>query len=387
MDKLEVLIKELYNSIRDDDFARITLSKPTDKASEVKKIIIRMVLIKDKRHFSFVYRHPTKDITKNHTVSEGGDLIVGLIQSEFEITNFFTTEKHFAAERLPNGKFNLKVQAQKTDIKATRTHDKQKKSLLTKTDYLISLEILNKKEQIQKGKGDKYKQINKYVEIVDGILRKNKTLCKLDPMHVVDMGSGKGYLTFALYDYLKNHSKQNIMVRGIEMRSDLVDVCYGIAYDVGFKHLSFEEGTIQKAKVKNADVLIALHACDTATDDAIAKGIEADAKLIICSPCCHKQVRKDLHDGIPAVQSINQYGILMERQAEIVTDTIRALILQKHGYKTSVFEFISTEHTGKNLMITAIKHDDQVDMDGIQIKIDELKETFGVKKHYLEEAF
>ncbi len=384
MDKLEVLIKELYNSIRDDNFARITLSKPSDKTSEVKKIIIRMVLIKGKRHFSFVHRHATKDITKNHTISEGGDLIVGLIQSEYEITNFFTTEKHFAAERLADGKFKLKVQVQKTPVKATRTHDKEKKSLLTKTDYLISLGILNKKEQIQKDKGDKYKQINKYVEIVDGILRKNKSLGKLDPMHVVDMGSGKGYLTFALYDYLKNHLQQKVTVRGIEMRSDLVDICNGIAKDVAFEDLSFEQGTIQEAVVKNANVLIALHACDTATDDAIAKGIEANAQLIICSPCCHKQVRKDLQKGIPAVQSIHQYGILMERQAEIVTDTIRALILQKHGYKTNIFEFISTEHTGKNLMITAIKHDEKVDLDKIQAEIDALKKMFGAEKHYLE---
>jgi len=386
MDQLEVLIKELYNSIRDDNFARITLSKPSDKASEVKKIIIRMVLIKDKRHFSFVYRHPTKDITKNHTVSEGSDLIVGLIQSEFEIINFFTTEKHIAAERLADGNFKLKVQTQKTTIKATRTHDKQKKSLLTKTDYLISLGILNKKEQIQKDKGDKYKQINKYVEIVDGILRKNKTLSKLDPMHVVDMGSGKGYLTFALYDYLQNHAKQNVVVRGIEMRSDLIDICNNIAKEVSFKNLSFEEGTIQKAKIKSTDVLIALHACDTATDDAIAKGIEANAKVIICSPCCHKQVRKDTEGGLPAVQSIYQYGILMERQAEIVTDTIRALILQKHGYKTNVFEFISTEHTGKNLIITAIKHNEKVDTKVIQSQIDELKKSFGLEKHYLEDV-
>jgi len=386
MDKLEVLIKELYSSIKDDSFARLTLSKPIDKTSGVKKIIIRMAMIKEKRNFSFVYRHPTKDITKNHSITDGADLIVRLIQTEYEIANFFTTEKHFSIEKLDNGKFKLKVQKHKTPIKATRSHDKVKTSLLTKTDYLISLGILNKKEHIQKDKGDKYKQINKYVEIVDGILRKNKNLSQLDPMHIVDMGSGKGYLTFALYDYLKNHSEQNVRVRGIEMRSDLVDICNGISNDVGFEHLSFEQGTIQKAKVNDADILIALHACDTATDDAIARGIEAKAKLIICSPCCHKQVRKDLQNEDSAIQSIYQHGILMERQAEIVTDTIRALVLQMHGYKTSVFEFISTEHTGKNLMITAIKHNEDVDVDDLQSKIDALKKVFGVRKHYLEEA-
>ncbi len=386
MDQLEVLIKELYTCVREDSFARLTLSKPSDKTAEVKKVIIRMTIIKDKRHFSFVYRHSTKDITKNYGVSEGSDLIVQLIQSDFEIANLFTTEKHIVVERLPGKNFKLKVQKQKTEVEATRSHDKQKKTLLSKTDYLVHLGVLNKKGNIQKDKGDKFKQINKYVEIIDGILRNNPSLAKLDPMQIVDMGSGKGYLTFALYDYLKNKLGQNVIMRGIELRPNLIDICNGIAQDVGFEQLFFEEGSIEQSDIGEVDVLIALHACDTATDDAIAKGIAANAKLIICSPCCHKQVRKDLIEDNSELSSVYQFGILKERQAEIITDTIRALILKKAGYKTNVFEFISTEHTGKNLMITAIKHDGKVDVEKIEAEIVRLKKQFGVGRHYLEEV-
>jgi len=384
MDNFETLIDEFFTSVREDSFIRLTLSKPSNKKSEVKKMIIRMIIIKEKRHFTFVYRHAKKDITKNFTIEEGGDKIINLMQSEFMISNLFVTNYHIAAEKLENGNFKLKKLAHTSDMVATRSHDKQKKSLLTQNGYLKALGILNSKGNVQKDKGDKYKQINKYIEIIDGILRKNGEIDKLDPFHVVDMGSGKGYLTFALYDYLKYKKGKNVKLRGIEMRPDLVDICNSIAQDSKFEQLSFAQGTIAESKLKPVDALIALHACDTATDDAIAKGIQADAQLILVAPCCHKQIRKEIPTST-ALQSIMQHGILKERQAEIVTDTIRALILQLHGYKTQIFEFISTEHTGKNIMISAIKEGEgAINKADIQKEVDDLKAVFGIGKHYLE---
>ena len=385
MDNFEAFLKSFFTCVKEDTFARLTLSKPTDSQTEAKKIIIRMVLIKEKRNFSFVFRHPTKDITKNFNLEEGGDKIIQLIQTDYGIANLFTTHNHISLEKLEDGKYKLKKQKQDGSVKATRSHDKQKKSLLSKDDYLKALGILNQKGNIQKDKGDKFKQINKYVEIVDGILRKNESLDKIDPLHIVDMGSGKGYLTFALYDYLANTQQKNVLLRGIEMRSELVEICNNIAADAKFDQLTFEQGTIEESKLSSIDVLIALHACDTATDDAIFKGIQSEASLIICSPCCHKQVRKSMKDA-PIISSITQFGILKERQAELLTDTIRALILEWHGYKTHIFEFISSEHTGKNLMITAIKHQGEVNKERIQKEIDALKSTFGIEEHYLEKV-
>ncbi len=383
MDNFEAFMRSFFMCVKEDTFARLTLSKPTDPTSEVKKLIIKMILIKEKRHFSFVYRYETKDITKNYDIEEGGDSIIQLIQTDFGIANLFTELNHFSLEKQDNGKYKFKKQKQDGSVKATRSHDKQKKSLRSKDDYLKALGILNQKGNVQKDKGDKLKQVNKYVEIIDGILRKNESLDKIDPLHIVDMGSGKGYLTFALYDYLANTKGKKLRLQGIEMRSELVSICNKIADKVKFDHLTFEQGTIEEVQPSSIDVLIALHACDTATDDAILKGIQSEASLIICAPCCHKQVRKAMKDA-PAVSPITQFGILKERQAELLTDTIRALILELYGYKAHIFEFISSEHTGKNLMITAIKHKGKVDKKRIQKEIDSIKTTFGIEEHYLE---
>ena len=200
------------------------------------------------------------------------------------------------------------------------------------------------------------------------------------------MGAGKGYLTFALYDFLVNNLKIKADITGVEVRDDLVNKCNAIAQNVGFQNLQFEKGYITNYFLPKTDVLIALHACDTATDDAIAKGIKSQADLIICAPCCHKQVRK-LMNCQTHLQSMLQFGIHNDRLAEMLTDTIRALILEANGYETSVSEFISTEHTGKNVMIIGKKRkaDNMGENPSFYLQqIEKLKEEFGVKFHYLE---
>ena len=174
---------------------------------------------------------------------------------------------------------------------------------------------------------------------------------------------------------------------GVEMRNDLVIKCNSIAETVGFTGLSFIEGSISSVELEAPDILIALHACNTATDDAIYRGIKANAKVIMCSPCCHKQVRRDMEtEGI--LSEITQFGILAERQAEIITDTIRSLVLEAFGYKTNISEFIATEHTPKNLLISAVKRrnlsTELPDMKVIE-RINQLRKLFSVKQHYLQE--
>ena len=168
--------------------------------------------------------------------------------------------------------------------------------------------------------------------------------------HIVDMGSGKGYLTFALYDYLKNSLKLNIKMIGVELRPELVNLCTEIRESCGFNGLEFVSKNINNFKSDEVDILIALHACDTATDSAIFKGIKSNANLIVCAPCCHKQVRRDMKSR-SKFNLITKHGIFKERLAEMLTDTLRTLIMEKEGYKTKAFEFISNEHTRKNIML------------------------------------
>jgi len=194
------------------------------------------------------------------------------------------------------------------------------------------------------------------------------------------MGSGKGYLTFALYDHLRNNKKVEASMVGIELRPKLVDFCNELAQSTGFEKLQFLAQDIEEYKAEKIDMLIALHACDIATDIAIAKGIKAGASTIVVAPCCHKQIRKEMQCET-ALQSVLKHGILEERQAELLTDGIRALLLEAHGYKTKVFEFISTEHTPKNLMITATKAPARPEA---LEQIAKIKADFGIGYHYLE---
>jgi hypothetical protein len=164
-----------------------------------------------------------------------------------------------------------------------------------------------------------------------------------------------------------------------------VNKCNEIAQKSNYSNLQFIQGTIKDTLLPAIDMLIALHACDTATDDAIYRGIKSKTKIIVCAPCCHKQIRKQLNPA-NELNLISQYGILKERQAEILTDTIRSQILEAFGYKTKVFEFISTEHTPKNVMIIALKTSEtEVPNKEILKKIETLKQMHGIKYHYLEQ--
>jgi Methyltransferase domain len=377
------LLEKLQNSIEADTFVRFTLSKNQDSAADLKKVLVKLVLLKNEAQLSFVYRYSRKDVTKNFTLQEAYAEIRQLMADPFLIYNLFTTEADWAAEQLPNGQLKLKQLAASVTTTPVRQHDKTKNHLIQKTSYLQLLGVTNSQGNINKDKGDKYKQINKFIEIIDSLLKDEKVLLEKKPLSVVDMGAGKGYLTFALYDYLTNQQKVAAKVTGVEVRRDLVENGNHIATSVGFSGLHFEEGFIQDYVLPTTDMLIALHACDTATDDAIAKGVAAGAQVIVCAPCCHKQIRKEIK-GSDALHSVLEHGILKERQAEIVTDTIRALLLESKGYKTRVFEFISTEHTGKNLLIVGQKHQRKVDADFYRKEIEKLKKTFGIGEHYLE---
>ena len=201
------------------------------------------------------------------------------------------------------------------------------------------------------------------------------------------MGAGKGYLDFALYDYLATIAKRPVGVVGVELREQLVADGNATASASGFDGLSFQAGTILDFDATGADAVIALHACDTATDDAIFKGISAGAALIAVAPCCHKQIRRQMEAGEPGalLGPMLRHGIFLERQAEMVTDTLRALLLELNGYRTKVFEFVSDAHTPKNNLIVAEK-DGRAgrDREAVLQQIAELKALFGIEQHYLE---
>jgi SAM-dependent methyltransferase len=384
MDNLQTFLTAIKDSIAETGFAKLTLSKPRDKKLDYRNVFVKLVEIKKGIQLSFVYRHATNDVTKNHSIKDGMQLIHQMVADVFVHADLFTSNGEWHLTTDKRGKVSLKRKAIQREVSKDLSHDHAKKRLIQFDGniYLRELGILTADWKIKAGGEDKFRQIDKFVEVVGGIIRKQGMQ---DSCNIVDMGSGKGYLTFALYDYLVNTLKLSPKVVGIELRPQLVETCNEIAKRAAFKGLHFSAGTIENAELAELDVLIALHACDTATDDAIFRGIQAESKIIICAPCCHKQLRKQIKPRND-LQKITRFGILEERQAEILTDGIRALILEAHGYVTKVFEFISTEHTPKNVMIVAIK-DETAPAQVSQKRLDQIaniKQLYNIEYHHLE---
>ena len=381
--QLQLFQTKLQTFIEDKELIKLLLSSKRDKSSDLKNIIITIVKLKKGYHLNFVYRHNTKDITKNYEIEEGLDKIKEALMSDFYNAEVLANKENLHLYILPNDKVKLKISEPTLQPLTTFNHDKVKDRLINTKDniYLRELSVVNKKGKVLHEMTDKYRQINRYVELLAPYLKGIKTESKL---HLTDMGSGKGYLTFALYDYLMNNQSKAIEMTGVEFREALVKESNRIAKKAGFENLKFIQGTIEKANIKELDVLIALHACDTATDEAIFRGIRSEASLIVCAPCCHKQIRKEFN-VTNELHNVVRHGILKERQAEIITDTLRAMIMELHGYKTNIFEFITTEHTPKNLMIVGEKKAAiSPDKERIEQEISAIKNIYGIEKHYLE---
>ncbi len=373
-------IEKLRESIGQDTFVKMTLSKISNQADGLKNIYVRLINLKGLDYFSLTMRYTTRDEVKNYPIEEGIALITLWLGDRVLNANLMTTKADYTLL------FNKKRKARMLVSKATfssipeKAHDRKKKRTINAQGniYLRELGISTSEGKILKEGQRKFKQINKYIEILSGLVQDNFSK---EELNILDVGSGKGYLTFAFYDYLKNTLQKNPHIMGIELRQKLVDFTNQLAEKCGFEHLRFIAKDINDFEIKDLDILIALHACDTATDIAIAKGMQSKAKLIVVAPCCHKQIRKEM-DCQSELAAILKHGILEERQAELITDGIRALIMEAQGYKTKVFEFISTEHTAKNLMIVGAftgKRDAEA-----MAKVRTIKKAFGIGKHYLE---
>ena len=370
----------LQSSLSKDSFIKLSLDKYIGDEQGLKNIDIRKVIIKREEKLSFTIHYKTRDIVKNYSITESLSMIKGELSNNFQSAKLLTTDFNII---LANSKITKMPPSHSGPISSG--HDRVKERLISAEgkQYLHALNISDDKGNVFKNAQDKFRQINKYVEILSGLI---KQIPSGDIKKIIDMGSGKGYLTFALADYLTS-SEINAQIIGVDMREDMVALCNRIAKDSSFNNLNFVQGSIQSYDSSGANILIALHACDTATDDAIFKGIKAGAELIVVAPCCHKQIRREIEKNKPhhELDFLLKHGIFMERQAEMVTDGLRALILEYCGYSTKVFEFISDAHTPKNVMIVATKNtqDNKTDLSVIQ-KINSAKNFYGIETHYLE---
>lgn len=368
----------MRRALSEATFVKLTLGKSRNRDEpKLKNIYCRPVEIKGQLMLQLTYRYADHDETKNFTAEEAIAAMSIPLGGDFLSADLFTLTEQVSAQISRKGKVRMNTSAARHEQPAMAAHNRVKlRSIKADRPYLQDLGISSQDGKILATGQNKFKQINKFVEIIDGLVNKNPLGNEAE---IVDMGSGKGYLTFALYDHLTNNLGLRVKVTGVELRPNLVEKCNRIAEKHGMSGLKFVEGYINDFATEKLDMLIALHACDTATDDALWHGIQAQASIMVVAPCCQKQVRKDLAPT-PQLRPFLKHGILMERQAAMLTDALRGLYLEQQGYQTKVFEFISLEHTAKNVMITAIRGKSRP---AATTEIQQLMETFGITRHYL----
>jgi SAM-dependent methyltransferase len=376
-------LEKLEAAWRAGAFIKLTLSEYRGAEEGLRNGYGRAVELRDGRRLSIVWRYATRDVTKNLTLEDALATFGSTLGGQWESAHLFTATGDWRLQCDATGRGKLKASRPSIAVAPPPGHDRKKQAALDvgQTGWLRALGVTNAGGETHPGMAPKLRQIQRFVELL-GHLLDDSPLRDRRELRVVDMGAGKGYLTFAAAEFFRGRGIAAEII-GVEARADLVELTNRAARAHGFATLRFERGTIGDWQpAAPPDVLIALQACDKATDDALAQAVRAEAALILTAPCCHKEVRAQL-DPPPVLRSVLRHGILAEREAEIVTDGLRALLLEIHGYTAKVFEFISPEDTSKNLMLAAHRRARSQDAAPLRAELRELMAFYGIREQRL----
>lgn len=380
---LDEIFSRLEDAVVRSGVSRVILGKYQGDDPELQKIVIRPVTIRGEECLSFVTSYRTRDMTRNFAMVEGVREMRELLGKTFMSAHLFSTTETVQVEISRKGKCRVGIGKATDSVVPDSSHDHAKDRLIAPSrPFLAALGITQGKHQVLPSMSRKWRQINVFLELFRGALMASR-IDRAGPVSVVDFGCGKGYLTFAVYDYLVSTLGLEARVTGVELRSGLVRFCRDAAAKLGMAGMTFQEGDVSSYAPGSVQVLIALHACDTATDFAIDLGIRGGAEIIMCAPCCHKEIRPQMVVP-PVLQPVLRTGIHLGQEAEMVTDTLRALWLEARGYEAQVFEFISLEHTAKNKMILAVKRARPLPVEPVLEQIRQLKDFYGIRTHTLE---
>ena len=347
------------------------------------KVTIKKVMIKNelKHQFEYIYDKNVehKNLNKVDSINE----IDNLLQTYFKqaLINTLESDYHILVSKSGVAKINKKAATKKFE---EISHNRKKKYILNEgevTSFLVELGIMTADGKVINSKYDKFKQINRYLELVSDCipyLDKNKTI------RIIDFGCGKAYLTFALYDFLVLKMGYNVEIVGLDLKENVINFCSNLAKKLNYDDLRFVQGDIKGFnEFKNVDMVISLHACNTATDDALATAVDWGAKVILAVPCCQHELLKKIKNKkmVPMLK----YGIIKENLSSLLTDSLRANVLEIMGYRTQVLEFIDMEHTPKNIMIRAF-FEEISNVDKVVEEYKEFKKEWQISP-YIEEAF
>lgn len=332
----------------------------------------------------FVWQYQTNHQTHNYPQTEAINLLSELIAGQFKAAQLSTINSEVQLTISKKGKALLNSKKQTIKHQPDTSHNRQKQRFVEQSrPFLTALGVTDQQGQLIPAMTNKWKQINKFIEILQGAVR-DSGLLEARQLHVADFGSGKAYLTFAMHDFFCHTLGLTAKITGVELRQHLVDLCNNTASELKLDGLQFEQGDVKHFKARGINVMVALHACDVATDYAINMGIRTCAEIIMCSPCCHKEIRPQIR--LPEVMApMLVHGIHLGQEAEMVTDSLRALLLEANGYHTKVFEFISLEHTSKNKMILATKRKNKPDNTAVLQQIAAIKQFYGIQQQCLEQ--
>lgn len=354
-------MEELRNRLADflsERLYQIIISNPRRK-EEAFKVKVRPIMMKGSICFQETISRGTQVFHENYEKDGMLDRLVRYMEEDFRQLEAQSMDGKLNVLVSKKGRMTIKQQkadSPQNQMMPDMSHNRSKQYILKEgvpVPFLIDLDVQTTEGAIVKSKYNKFKQINRYLEFVEDIL---PALPKERTIHIIDFGCGKSYLTFALYYYLHELKQLDVMITGLDLKTDVINKCNQLAERYGYDQLQFFQGDISTFQgAECVDMVVTLHACDTATDFAIKKAVDWGARVIFTVPCCQHEVNKQIENEL--LSPVFQYGLLKERISALLTDGIRANLLEEAGYETQVLEFISMEHTPKNILIRAVKRE------------------------------
>ena len=356
-------LRDLFQQILNEQLIQITMSNTRDK-DRAAKAKVRPVLIKGELLFQETLYRGTQVFHANYGAEESAGRLGAYMESLFrqaqivseteDITVLVGKKGTVTVKRKKKKDTEIADGAAQEDKRRDLSHNRSKRYILKEgepVDFLVKLGVQTADGHVAKAYYDKFRQINRYLEFIEDILDK---LPKDRTIRIVDFGCGKSYLTFAMYYYLNRLQNRDIRVIGLDLKADVIARCNMLARELGYEKLDFQVGDIKNFTGEDrVDMVVSLHACDTATDYALEKAVNWGAGVIMAVPCCQHELNYQMQCDL--LQPVLKYGVIKERMAALITDALRADILEQNGYDTQILEFIDMEHTPKNLLIRAVK--------------------------------
>ena len=379
------IISELLSHIKNNNLAKITFSNIRNKELELDKVIAKPVNIKNNINIQFEYRYK-RIIKHENIITADADKIKIMLEELFSLAKDISV---ITSDEIINikisKKFKVSINKKKTEKKdISFEHNTSKEYSLDekqKYDFLIELGIQNKEGKILKARFNKFRQINKYLEFIKHATTQLDTKNQIT---ILDFGSGKSYLTFSTYYYLTEILKLNVKIIGIDLKKEVIEYCNNISKKLNFNNLEFVYGDVIDYENKNKiDMVISLHACNTATDIALLKSLGWNAKIFFAVPCCQKELNNQLDSTF--IPFMLKHGIIKEKFSTLLTDSIRSEVLEVFGYKSDIVEFISEENTPKNQLIRAYKTTDKINFEKL-VSLESFVESLNIKMFLLDEV-